>query len=65
MAYDSDQPSYKHENETKVRLDDEYEAALVSLAKVHRTRKAVLAREALESWIDGMREELKRNSRVA
>jgi|GEM_PF-3135698 len=56
---------YKHENETKVRLDDDYEAALVGLAKVHRTRKAVLAREALESWIDGMREELKRNTHVA
>jgi len=57
--------SYKHENETKVRLDDDYEAALVGLAKVHRTRKAVLAREALEAWIDGMREELKRNTNVA
>jgi hypothetical protein len=57
--------SYKHENETKVRLDDDYEAALTSLAKIHRTRKAVFAREVLESWIDGMREELKRNSHVA
>ncbi|VVP56904.1 hypothetical protein [Pseudomonas fluorescens] len=62
---DEPRPNYKHENETKVRLDDEYEAALVSLAKVHRTRKAVLAREALESWIDGMREEIKRSSHVA
>ena len=62
---DDTRPNYKHENETKVRLDDEYEAALVSLAKVHRTRKAVLAREALESWIDGMREEIKRSSHVA
>lgn len=62
---DLSRPNYKHENETKVRLDDDYEAALVSLAKIHRTRKAVLAREALESWIDGMREELKRNVHVA
>lgn len=58
-------PSYKNINETKVRLDDEYDAFLASLAKIHRTRKAVLAREALKAWIDGMREEIKRDSHAA
>jgi len=31
--------SYKHENETKVRLDDDYEAALTSLAKIQSDEK--------------------------
>lgn len=62
----SDQPSIpKHDNETKVRLDDEYEAAFVALSKIHRTRKAALMRGVLMAWIDGMRDEPKRNTHVA
>ncbi|WP_332774402.1 hypothetical protein [Pseudomonas sp. ESBL1] len=55
----------KHENETKVRLDDEYEAAMVALSKIHRTRKAALMREVLMAWVDQMRDELKRNTHAA
>jgi len=53
-------PRHKNRNETKVRLDDEYESFLENLATIHRTQKAVLAREILKSWIDEKREELTR-----
>lgn len=58
-------PRHKNRNETKVRLDDEYEAFLESLAMIHRTQKAALAREILKSWIDEKREELTRSMNVA
>lgn len=57
--------SHKHTKETKVRLDDEYEQYLVSLAKIHRTQKAVLAREILKSAINQMLAELTRANDVA
>jgi predicted DNA-binding protein len=47
-------------NETKVRLNDEYDAYLRSLAKIHGTQKAVLAREILKAAIQQMRDELTR-----
>ncbi|MBF8642294.1 MULTISPECIES: hypothetical protein [Pseudomonas] len=56
---------HKHTNETKVRLDDEYEDALIAIAKIQKTQKAVLAREALKSWIDSMRDQFKTNNDVA
>lgn len=58
-------PSTKHINETKIRLDDEYDEALTSLAKIHRTPKSVLAREALKSWISSIRGEIKRTTHSA
>jgi predicted DNA-binding protein len=58
-------PRHKNRNETKVRLDDEYEAFLESLATIHHTQKAVLAREILKSWIDEKREELTRSITAA
>lgn len=58
-------PKHRNHNETKVRLDDEYEAFLVSLAEIHRTQKATLAREILKSWIDEKREELTRSISAA
>jgi hypothetical protein len=41
-----------------VRLDDEFDAFLTSMATIHRTQKAVLAREILEAAMLRMREEI-------
>jgi hypothetical protein len=58
-------PNRKNVNQSKVLLDDEYEGAFVYLAMVHRTKKSVLMREALQAYIDDLRAELKRNSSAA
>ncbi|OOG85729.1 MULTISPECIES: hypothetical protein [Pseudomonas] len=52
-------------NETKVRLNDEYDEYLRSLAKIHGTQKAVIAREILKAAIQQMREELTRTQDMA
>ena len=39
---------------TKVRLDEDTDELLQSLAKFHRTQKAVLARELLEASLRDM-----------
>ncbi|VVO85861.1 hypothetical protein PS870_02051 [Pseudomonas fluorescens] len=62
---DEPRPNRKNTHQSKVLLDDEYEAAFVSLAMIHRTPKAVLMREALQAYINDLREELKRNSHAA
>lgn len=51
-------PKHKKTKETKVRLDDEFDSFLTSMARIHRTQKAVLAREILEAAMLRMREEL-------
>lgn len=58
-------PNRKNTNQSKVLLDDEYEGAFIYLARVHRTKKSVLMREALKAYIDDLRAELKRNSSAA
>jgi predicted transcriptional regulator len=57
--------SRKNTHQSKVLLDDEYEGAFVYLAMVHRTKKSVLMREALQAYIDDLRAELKRNTNAA
>ncbi|BBP60386.1 hypothetical protein [Pseudomonas sp. St316] len=52
-------------NETKVRLNDEYDEYLRSLAKIHGTQKAVIAREILKAAIQQMRDELTRTQDMA
>lgn len=52
------EPKHKKTKETKVRLDDEFDAFLTSMATIHRTQKAVLAREILEAAMLRMREEI-------
>lgn len=47
-------------NETKVRLSNEYDNYLSSLAEIHGTQKAVLARDILKAAIEQMRDELTR-----
>lgn len=44
-------PNEKHVNQLKVLLDDEYEGLLIYAAKIHGTKKGVLAREVLKSWL--------------
>lgn len=51
---DMNKPNHKHVNQTKVLLDDEFEDLLRSAARIHRTPKAVLAREVLKSWLLGL-----------
>ena len=43
--------NHKHVNQIKVLLDDEYEGLLGYAAQIHGTKKAVLAREVLKSWL--------------
>jgi hypothetical protein len=43
--------SPKHMNQLKVLLDDEFEDLLRCAARIHRTKKSVLAREILKSWL--------------
>ncbi|MND23296.1 hypothetical protein D3C76_274260 [compost metagenome] len=56
MAYDD--RSHLHDQITRVRLDQDTDDLLRSLAKFHRTQKAVLARELLEASLRGMLAEL-------
>ncbi|CAI8994307.1 MULTISPECIES: hypothetical protein [Pseudomonas] len=58
-------PKHLNHNETKVRLSDEYDEYLRSLAKIHGTQKAVLAREILKAAIQQMRDELTRIQDIA
>ena len=51
--------------QTKVLLDDEFEQWLQCAARIHRTPKAVLAREILMSWLLESVDDFKRDSRVA
>jgi hypothetical protein len=48
-----EEPSHspKHMNQLKVLLDDEFEDLLRCAARIHRTKKSVLAREILKSWL--------------
>lgn len=57
--------NYKHVNQTKVLLDDEFEELLRCAAKIHRTPKAVLAREVLKSWLADVVGDFKRDSNAA
>ena len=58
-------PKHLKDKETKVRLDEEFDTFLASLARIHRTQKAVLAREILEAAMLRMREELTGDERMA
>lgn len=41
----------KHVNQMKVLLDDKFDGLLEYAAQIHGTKKAVLAREVLKSWL--------------
>jgi hypothetical protein len=43
--------SRKNINQIKVLLDDKYEGLLDYAAQIHGTKKSVLAREVLKSWL--------------
>lgn len=58
-------PNHKHTNQIKVLLDEEFEELLTCAAKIHRTKKSVLAREVLKSWLLDVVADSKRDSRVA
>jgi len=47
-------PKHIRDHITKVRLDEDTDDLLQSLAKFHRTQKAVLARELLEASLRDM-----------
>lgn len=59
MAYDD--RSHLHDQVTRVRLDQDTDDLLRSLAKFHRTQKAVLARELLEASLRDMLSEVRGN----
>ncbi|WP_330508321.1 hypothetical protein V1687_18225 [Pseudomonas putida] len=44
-------PSEKNINQMKVLLDDKFDGLLEYAAQIHGTKKAVLAREVLKSWL--------------
>ncbi|MNJ53174.1 hypothetical protein D3C77_485540 [compost metagenome] len=48
---DLTRPSEKNINQMKVLLDDKYDGLLEYAAQIHGTKKAVLAREVLKSWL--------------
>jgi hypothetical protein len=48
---DLSRPSEKNINQMKVLLDDKYDGLLEYAAQIHGTKKAVLAREVLKSWL--------------
>lgn len=56
MAYDD--RSHLHDQITRVRLDQDTDDLLRSLAKFHRTQKAVLARELLEASLRNLLNEV-------
>ncbi|AJE21477.1 hypothetical protein [Azotobacter chroococcum] len=58
-------PNHKHVNQTKVLLDDEFEDLLRCAARIHRTPKAVLAREVLKSWLLSLASDSKSDSHAA
>jgi len=62
---DDTRPNYKHVNQTKVLLDDEFEDLLRCAAKIHRTKKSVLAREVLKAWLIDVVGDVKRDSHAA
>ncbi|MEB5935530.1 hypothetical protein MXL15_25415 [Pseudomonas mosselii] len=48
---DLSRPSEKNINQMKVLLDDKFDGLLEYAAQIHGTKKAVLAREVLKSWL--------------
>ena len=48
---DEPRKNQKHVNQIKVLLDEEFEDLLICAAQIHGTKKAVLAREVLKSWL--------------
>lgn len=56
-----DDPRHLRDHITKVRLDEDTDDLLQSLARFHRTQKAVLARELLESSLREMLAEIAPN----
>lgn len=48
---DLTRPSEKNINQMKVLLDDKFDGLLNYAAQIHGTKKAVLAREVLKSWL--------------
>lgn len=62
---DLSRQNHKHVNQIKVLLDDEYEDLLRCAARIHRTPKAVLAREVLKSWLRDVVADSKADTHVA
>ncbi|KSP22710.1 hypothetical protein [Pseudomonas aeruginosa] len=60
-----DDPRHRNTNETKLRLDDDYEAFLRDLARIHSTQKGVIVRAVMKEWIDEMRAQLTANTDAA
>ncbi len=54
-----DNPKHLKDHVTKVRLDEDTDDLLKSLARFHRTQPAVLARELLEEKLTEMLQGLK------
>lgn len=48
---DEPRKNQKNVNQIKVLLDEEFEDLLACAALIHGTKKAVLAREVLKSWL--------------
>jgi len=48
---DEPRKNQKNVNQIKVLLDEEFEELLNCAAQIHGTKKAVLAREVLKSWL--------------
>ena len=48
---DEDRLNEKHVNQMKVLLDEKYLGLLDYAAQIHGTKKSVLAREVLKSWL--------------
>ncbi|MGE8045172.1 hypothetical protein ACQKO6_13285 [Pseudomonas monteilii] len=62
---DLSRPSEKNINQMKVLLDDKYDGLLEYAAQIHGTKKAVLAREVLKSWLLDLVGNSIRDDRVA
>jgi hypothetical protein len=62
---DEPRKNKKHVNQLKVLLDDEYEGLLDYAAQIHRTKKGVLAREVLKSWLHDLVGKSIRDDRAA
>lgn len=56
-----DDPRHLRDHITKVRLDEDTDDLLQSLARFHRTQKAALARELLEASLRDMLSDLQAN----
>jgi hypothetical protein len=62
---DEPRKNKKHVNQLKVLLDDEFDGLLDYAAQIHGTKKGVLAREVLKSWLHDLVGKSIRDDRAA